>query len=558
MRLTSFAVWLSAGLTLSRAAQLPFLAEGPSESHDYTNNVDRPSTFTFSHPSFPAHTLRFVEPPGDICERHKGTRSWSGYLDVNLDELWKKEQQDAQNGNGVYAPRLMERDEEEVYANKEKHPEGVIEHFYFWAFESRNDPKEDPTVLWLNGGPGCSSGCGMLMELGPCNAQNYNGTKGPHTKYNPHSWNNNASLIFLDQPVGTGFSYASWSDPKKEGKAPSRIYTAREAARDASAFLQLWGSHAKELIGQAPSSFHIAGESYAGRWAPLIASQLIEDNKKAIAHPDLGFKPLPLASVLIGNGFTSPKHQFQAYVEYSCANTTGFGTFLPKEQCKTMWGRVPTCLALTEKCNTPTEGKPHDTLACKTALDFCETALQAPWTDTGMSPYDYEHMGDYEEDDWFATFLNATKTKKALGIDKSGAGDKHDGSYASCSDKVFSRFSKTGDGAKDSTWAVKDLLENDIRVLLYAGERDFICNYLGIQAWSLDLQWSGRDEFRKQELVPWYHPAPKQEEVAGVQRTYGNLTFLTIRESSHFVPYSQPEASLKMFNSWIHDKSPPQ
>ena len=145
-----------------------------------------------------------------------------------------------------------------------------------------------------------------------------------------------------------------------------------------------------------------------------------------------------------------------------------------------------------------------------------------------------------------------------MGIDKDGAGDKHDGSYASCSDKVFNRFSKTGDGAKDSTWAVKDLLENDVRVLLYAGERDFICNYLGIQAWSLDLQWSGRDEFRKQELVPWYHPAPKQEKIAGVQRTYGNLTFLTVRESSHFVPYSQPEASLKMFNSWIHDKSPPQ
>lgn len=309
----------------------------------------------------------------------------------------------------------------------------------------------------------------MLMELGPCNARPFNGTEGPHTKYNPHSWNNNATLIFLDQPVGTGFSYASWADPLRKGKAPSRIYTAREAARDASAFLQLWGMHAKDLMGQDVSEFHMAGESYAGRWIPLIASQLVEDNKKAISRPDLGYKPLPLSSVLIGNGITSPKHQFPAYVEYSCANTTGFGVFLPKDKCETMWGRVPTCLALTEKCNTPAEGLPHDQLACKTALSFCETALQDPWSETGMSTYDYTHFGAYEEDDWFAHFLDDKKTKNALGIDPAGAGDKHDGTYLSCSDNVYNNFAKTGDGAKDSTWAVADLLENHIRVLLYAG-----------------------------------------------------------------------------------------
>lgn len=403
-----------------------------------------------------------------------------------------------------------------------------------------------------------SSGCGMLMELGPCNARPYNGTKGPHTQWNPLSWTNNSTVIFLDQPVGTGFSYASWAEgDDKKGKAPSRIYTAREAARDASAFLQLWGMHAKQLMGDV-TSFHIAGESYAGRWIPLIASQLVEDNKQVVAQPELGLKPLPLASVLIGNGITSPKHQFPAYVEYACSNVTGFGTFLSKETCETMWGRVPTCLALVEKCNAPAEGTPHDTLACKTALEFCETALSQPYFDTGRSSYDFNHYGDYEEDDWFAHFLDDKKTKKALGIDKRGAGDKHDGTYASCSDSVYNRFAQTGDGAKSSVWAVADLLANHVRVLLYAGEHDFICNYLGIEAWTLDMNWPGKEEFGSQPLSAWHHPAPRHDQQAGLQRTFGNLTYATVHESSHFVPYSQPEASLKMFNSWVHNAWPPQ
>jgi cathepsin A (carboxypeptidase C) len=76
-------------------------------------------------------------------------------------------------------------------------------HFYFWMFESRSNPVDDPMVLWLNGGPGCSSMTGLLMELGPCSVDK----ETLETVVNPYSWNNNATVIFLDQPIGTGFSY---------------------------------------------------------------------------------------------------------------------------------------------------------------------------------------------------------------------------------------------------------------------------------------------------------------------------------------------------------------
>jgi cathepsin A (carboxypeptidase C) len=118
-----------------------------------------------------------------------------------------------------------------------------------------------------------------------------------------------------------------------------------------------------------------------------------------------------------------------------------------------MQAQIAPCLALVNKCNTPMHDSRFDTLACKSALTYCEAALSDPWTDTGMSAYDWSHMGDYEQEEWVAAFLNDPKTHKALGIDKRGAGDKHDGVFIGCSDAVYKHFASTGDGAKDTTWA---------------------------------------------------------------------------------------------------------
>src|SRR5271154_4615180 len=73
-------------------------------------------------------------------------------------------------------------------------------------FESRNDPQNDPVVLWLNGGPGCSSLTGLFLELGPASID-----ENLKLVHNPYSWNANASVIFLDQPVNVGFSYSGSS-----------------------------------------------------------------------------------------------------------------------------------------------------------------------------------------------------------------------------------------------------------------------------------------------------------------------------------------------------------
>jgi hypothetical protein len=85
------------------------------------------------------------------------------------------------------------------------HVEITPEHhgnLFFWHYQNRHIANKQRTVLWLNGGPGCSSMDGALMEIGP-----YRVLENGNLAYNNGSWAEFANLLFVDQPVGTGFSY---------------------------------------------------------------------------------------------------------------------------------------------------------------------------------------------------------------------------------------------------------------------------------------------------------------------------------------------------------------
>jgi len=79
-------------------------------------------------------------------------------------------------------------------------------HIFYWFFESKSSPENDPIVIWLNGGPGCSSMDGLFIELGP-----FKMNKDGSISLNEYSWNNFANLLFIDQPVGTGLSFTKYS-----------------------------------------------------------------------------------------------------------------------------------------------------------------------------------------------------------------------------------------------------------------------------------------------------------------------------------------------------------
>jgi carboxypeptidase C (cathepsin A) len=118
-------------------------------------------------------------------------------------------------------------------------------HYFYWFFESRENPATAPVALWLTGGPGCSSEVALFGENGPCKVNK----AGSNTTRNPYSWNSKANLLYVDQPTGTGFSYGTGLDHNEVG-----------VADDMYSFLQLFFK-AHPQYQKLP--FFAFGESYA-------------------------------------------------------------------------------------------------------------------------------------------------------------------------------------------------------------------------------------------------------------------------------------------------------
>ena len=77
------------------------------------------------------------------------------------------------------------------------------------------------------------------------------------------------------------------------------------------------------------------------------------------------------------------------------------------------------------------------------------------------------------------------------------------------------------------------LLERNVKVLIYVGKYDWICNHVGNEAWTLALEWSGQDEFSTQSLRDWKIDGRS----VGTTRSAKGLTFATIDGAGHMVRY---------------------
>lgn len=385
--------------------------------------------------------------------------------------------------------------------------------YFYWVFESRNDPENDPVILWMTGGPGCSSMIALFKEHGPCTIN----PDGKTTTPNPYSWNQNASIIYIDQPSGVGFSRGPVDETGEWDVAP-QAYT----------FLQsffITNEHLRD------NDFYIFGESYGGHFVPSVASLIQSKNM------DNDFKKINLKGIGIGNGLTDPLHQYSMYPEYAYYNQYNqlLGTFT----YKIMKSAIKPCLSLITECE-------HVKSMCILAMETCNIVAMLPVQLKGLNVYDVRKKCDkpplcYDFSD-VGTFINQPDVRRALGLKPS---DRH---WQECNMLVNVMF--LTDFLQTYASNVTSLLNDGLKVLVYAGQADYICNWFGNRKWINMLEWNGKDEFNKAGQQDWI----VNHKSVGTIQHYQDLTFISIQDAGHMVPHDQPEIAQHLVNTFIQNR----
>ncbi|KAG8915829.1 hypothetical protein FRC01_003494 [Tulasnella sp. 417] len=435
-------------------------------------------------------------------------------------------------------------------------------HFFFWFFESRQNPSEAPLVMWLNGGPGCSSSCGLLMELGPCSVIK----EGREVAYNKYGWNEYANMIFLDQPVNVGFSYSNTS-----------VTDSPTAAEDVYAFLQLFFK-AYPKYGSAP--FSIAAESYGGVYAPHIATAINRKNK-ALEHQTRVKHSLASSSKLINLStlllaLTEPRTQMGIIATNACHGPYPLYDNPTGPECLDLEAKGAECRRVVQEC--------YDigtTDVCGRALNWCDENLFSVPEKLGISPFDTrikcpnspwcylevtlftfcyrlnfpasDEPPELFKMEWYSKWLNNPTVKAELGVDSSL-------NFSSCNWELNKVMTDGGEGARNTAVLIPELLADGIRILVYGGNADFLVPPVGYLQWMTNLDSVFREEFMVAPMLPWAITknstmAGEVKAAGGKTNSAGNFTYVSVFEAGHMMPHDQPEAALYMLKKWLDNKS---
>ncbi|KAJ5986855.1 Peptidase S10 serine carboxypeptidase [Penicillium sp. IBT 35674x] len=463
-------------------------------------------------------TIRYKEPGKEgICETTPGVNSYSGYVDL--------------------APNV---------------------HTFFWFFEARHNPETAPITLWLNGGPGSDSLIGLFEELGPCHIN-----ETYETYLNPHSWNEVSNMLFISQPLGTGFSYSEEEagslnpitgsfEPASvagaQGRYPvinaSMIDTTILAAEATWEVLQGFLGALPKLDSKIKSKeFNLWTESYGGHYGPAFFDHFYEENQK-IANGSVEGIQLEFNTLGIINGIIDEAIQAPHYPEFAVHNTYGI-----EAVNKTVYNymkfanEMPNgCQDQVATCKATNRTSLSDYSLCTEATNMCRDNVEGPYyTFSGRGTYDIRHPSDDPTPpSYYEQYLAKDSVMNALGVDLN---------YTGSNNEVYFAFQQTG----DFVWPnfiedLEDILTRPVRVALIYGDADYICNWFGGQAISLATKYKHSKEFQAAGYAPFLVDGVEY----GETREYGNFSFTRVYEAGHEVPFYQPIAALQLFNRTLN------
>ena len=430
----------------------------------------------------------------------------------------------------VFPNHLGGRSGQENYEVYSGYIEIAPQNFYFYLyFTPRDKNASSPLVLYTNGGPGCSSMEAATTENSPllllriaescpfspdgCDYTN-------QLSANAYAWNAHSHLLYVDNPRSVGFSY---------GAGPLTNSTVM-AARDMVSFL-LGFYHIYPQL--RPNALVISGESYAGHYLPAWGEFISQHNRRAATAK----AKINLRGIMIGNGWINISVQSGSLYAYARkANLINSSFFLPPQTTdddSTQVQNITTGLTLHEEMGSYLGYSPnvYDTRLRNIQCQGCMSYNFTAWT----------------------LWMGREDVRQALGVCATADYPSFSVNASGCLPSIVAGVSYDADDRFDYSAAIGSLIDAGVKVMLYVGMQDTVCNYVGVEAVVRGLPWAHRDAFN---LAPMASLELAGAHVGTIKKL-GGLTFALVEGSGHMVPADEPATAALLLQMMLADIETP-
>ena len=364
-------------------------------------------------------------------------------------------------------------------------------HLFFWLFPSQED-QTSPLLIWLDGGPGESSMLGLFTAHGPLEID-LEDKGNVKLKRRALAWSNNFSMLYIDNPVGSGFSF---SDSGSRGFRNTK----RGFTDDLYEFMKQFYQIYSEYINCA---LYVGGNSYGGRYAPWLASKIHEERHE---------NSINLEGVYIGGPYFDPETMNPALFDAHYA----FGVISHIERDRFKSG-------VNKLYNEFRDGNIDESMRIN---DWLDTLVPSGFSDT-----DWSNIDKLFENTTLKRIIHAgvNSTFKTMNVD------------------VFNNMGKNIFVSSKPELAE---LMNHYKVLIFNGNKDLIVSSTMVEAALISTPWRHQYDYNQTRRAQWKSPIGA---LHGYYSYVSHLCRVIINEAGHYAVMDRPEAASNMINSFIRD-----
>ncbi|KAF3482837.1 carboxypeptidase S1 [Arthroderma uncinatum] len=468
---------------------------------------------------------------------------------------------------------------------------------FFWLVESRINPEKAPLTVYLNGGPGSTSLVGLFQETGPCEvieiAKDRLGTRAREW-----GWDRGSNMLYIDQPVQSGFSFDSLregslnlidssytfppSDPP-QGQPRDTWLKVVTSSNDVQVTTNTTSTAAKamwhvlqSILTEFPqyyigtqkltrrrkpqsASINLFAESYGGKYAPSFVTHFEEQNRRRRRGEISASETLEInvRSIGIMQGCIDDLVQNPYYPAFAYNNSYGINATSSEDKNAFLenFSRAGGCRDKTIACREEIQtSDPENTggvgvvnQKCLDALSSCLAETPNLYTKIGRSGHDITQSNlDPFPPHTYLEYLNSDQVQKSIGVSMN---------ITDYSSIISSAFLNTADFDRgDYISDLAKLLDSGIRIALIYGDRDYLCNWMGGQAasFSIAASSSSPSSYLSGFNAAGYAPLITNDTyIGGMVRQFGNLSFTRIYDAGHLIPAYQPETLFTIFSRII-------